>query len=353
MLTVNKLFKIKIDMTLNELLDKVSATQVEDLKLYFITRILREGVKKSTKMMDKFLFKVYQVDIDDEIRQYLFDCTEEQLRFVIKKDYEMKDYDVISDDTEHLFTYSMKNNVMSFSDVVYNQLVSNPSKVMSIGGIISDIEELWAYCIGFNDVENADWIYTFRKIQSGKVAIDEKENQKTLAAKVIRSLFNTQSQKLELLKGETVNLDKQIDCVYYGDTFYIIKKGNFELIVGLQEEFKKEAKQVVSIMQETGMIIGLDKIVEEIELNPAIHKKLVRISRLGIYREITPQIVQEMEIVCKKYGENLNVQEGKLAIEEKKDIDVILKMLADYYKTGDVSGKPYGTFSGKEIKLET
>ena len=240
---------------------------------------------------------------------------------------------------------------MSFSDVVCNKLASNPPKVMSIEDLISDGGELWAYCIGFNDIDASDWIYTFRKIQPSKVAVDEKENQKILR-KVIRSLFNTRNKKLELLKGETINLDKQIDCVFYGETFYILKKGNFEQIVGLQEEYKIEAKQVVTKMQETGMITGLEKIEEEIESNPAIHKKLVRISRIGNYRDITPGTVRKMESVCRKYGVKLNVKNGKLAIEKKEDIDVVLKMLADYYKTGDVSGKPYGTFSGKEIKVE-
>ncbi len=338
-------------MTLNELLEKVTATQVEDSKLYFITRILKSGVKKSSKVMDKYLFKVYQVDIDDEIRQYLYDSSKEQLQYVIKKEFEMIDYDVISDDTEHMFTYSMKNKALSFSDVVCNQLSSTPPKVMSIDGIVSDVEELWAYCIGFNDIEKSDWIYTFRKIQSGKVAVDEKENQKN-KIKIIRTLFSTKSKKLELLKGETVNLDKQIDCVYYDETFYIIKKGYFEQIVGIQEEFKEEAKQVVSKMKETNMIYGLEKIEEKIESNPAIHKKLVRISRIDNYRDITPAVVKKMEKVCRKYGDKLNTKEGKLSIEDEKDIDMVLKMLADYYKTGDVTGKPYGTFAGKQLEIK-
>jgi hypothetical protein len=340
-------------MTISELLEKVSATNVEDAKLYFITRILREGITKRAKLMDKFIFKVYQIDIDDEIRQYLYDCSKEQLEYVIKKEFEMIDYDVISDDTEHLFTYSVKNKAMLFADFVLNKLNTNTPKVMGIDEIISDVEELWAYCVGFNDLENSDWIYTFRKIQSSKVAIDEKENQKTLISKAIRTLFNTQSKKLELLKGETVNLDKQIDCVYYGETFYVIKKGYFEQIVGLQEEYKKQSIQVVSEMKQTNMFDGLDKIEEEIEKNPAIHKKLVRIAKIGNYRTITPQIIKKMERVCKKYGNTLKrSKDGNLVIEEKEDIDTILKMLADYYKTGDVTGKPYGTFSGKEIKLE-
>ncbi|MBP1629475.1 MAG: hypothetical protein H6Q15_368 [Bacteroidetes bacterium] len=334
-------------MTINELLEKISETNVEDSKLYFITRILRSGVKKSAKMMDKYIFNVYQVDIDNEIREYLYNSTKEQLENVIKKEFDMIDYDVISDDSGHLFTYSMKNKAMSFSDVVYNKLSSNPPKVMSIAGILSEIEELWAYCVGFNNPQLSDWIYTFRKIQSGKVAIDEKENKSKI--KVIQTLFSTKSQKLELLKGETVNLDKQIDCVYYDETFFVIKKGSFEHIVGLQDEFKAEAVKVVEVLKKTDMITGLEKIEEKIESNPAIHKKLVRISRMDNYQNINVKDIKKMKAVCKKYGDKLNIKDGKLCIEEETDIDIVLKMLADYYKTGDVTGKAYGTFAGKKI----
>jgi hypothetical protein len=163
-------------------------------------------------------------------------------------------------------------------------------------------------------------------------------------------LFNTQSKKLELLKGETVNLDKQIDCIYYNDIFYIIKKGNFEQIVCLQEEFRSEAKQVVSKMQETGMITGLDMIEAEIDKNPAIHKKLARIMQLGNIQSMLAKDIKRMQEVCKKRNLKLKVEHGKLAIKEKEDIEIVLKMLADYYKIGEVTGKAYGTFSGKKIE---
>ena len=206
---------------------------------------------------------------------------------------------------------------------------------------------MWAYCVGFNDSEERDWIYTFRKIQSGKVAIDEKENKSIL--KTIRTYFDTSNQKLGLLKGETVNLDKQIDCIYYDETFYVIKKVNFEQIVGLQEEYKEQSKIVVNELRETGKFNGLEMIEEKIESTPSIHKKLVRIARIGNYRTIDDKIIKKMKTVCNRYGVKLNVKEGKLSIEEEADIDTILKMLADYYKTGEVSGKAYGTFAGKEL----
>lgn len=334
-------------MTLQEILDKISTTKTNDLRLYFITRVLKDNVKKSAKIIDKYLFNVYQVDIDEEIRGYLYDLSIEQLRKVIKKDFEMLDYDVISDDTQHLFTYSMHNKVFSFSDVVCNQLSKTPPKMQSIESILTNGDELWAYCVGFNDLEKMDWIYTFRKIQSGKVAIDEKEGKNLL--KIIRTYFDTTNQKLELLKGETVNLDKQIDCIYYNETFYVIKKANFEQIVGLYEEYKEQSKTVVNELKETGKFEGLEMIEEKIETTPSIHKKLVRIARIGNYRTIDDKIIRKMKTVCKKHGVELNVKEGKLAINQESDIDIVLKMLADYYKTGEVSGKAYGTFAGKEL----
>ncbi len=337
-------------MTLQEISDKIKSTNVDNLKLYFITRMLKENIKKSSKVIDKYLFKVYQVDINDDIRHYLYNSSVEQLELTIKKNFEMVDYDVISDDTEHLFTYQMKNKVFSFADVVTNQLQKIPTKMQSVESILQNDDELWAYCVGFNDLTAKDWIYTFRKIQSSKVVTDEREGKNLL--KTIRTFFDTNNQKLELLKGETINLDKQIDCIYYDELFYVIKKGYFEQIVGLQEEYKEEAKNVVAELKQTNKINGLDKIEEKIETTPSVHKKLVRIAKIGNYRNIDQKTIKKMEKVCKKYGDRLKIDNGNLLIEDEKDIDIVLKMLADYYKTGDVSGKPYGTFSGKEIKTQ-
>jgi len=334
-------------MTIKEISEKIISTEPRDLRLYFISRILKDNIKKSAKIIDKYLYKVYQVDVDDEIRNYLFSLTNEELERVIKKDFEILDYDVISDDTQHLFTYSMHNKVFSFSDVVFNQLNTNPPKMQSIESILSNDDELWAYCVGFNDVENKDWIYTFRKILSGKVAVDEKEGKNLF--KTIRTYFDTKNQKLELIKEETVNLDKQIDCIYYEETFYVLKKVNFENIVGLQEEYKKESKNVVEELRKTGKIQGLEVIEEKIESTPSIHKKLIKIAKIGNYRNLDDKTIRKMKAVCKKHKVTLNIKDGKLSIENEDDIDIVLKMLADYYKTGEVSGKAYGTFSGKEL----
>lgn len=342
----------KVSSKLDEILNVIKTTKEENVKLHFITRILKEGVKKRDKTLDKYIFKVYQIDIDDEIRKYLYDLSINELERTITKNYSLIDYDPISDDTEHLFSYKLKAETSSFSDVVINQLGKELPKVESIEGIVSENEELWAYCIGFLDVDNTSWIYTFRKIMVSKIAIDEtKDSEKSIFWRQIRTVFNSTSKKLTLMKGEAVTLDKQIDCLYCDEVFYILKKIPFEQIVGLQEEYHIKAVEVVECMKETGMIDGLENMEEELKSNTSLHKKLVKLQQVGGLEKLDTTRIKKMENVSKRYGDKINVDaNGHIKITDRKDFEAVIKAMCDYYKKGEISGKSYGTYSGRELK---
>lgn len=344
--------KVKEPSKLDEVLDRIKDTKQEDVKLHFITRILKSGVGKRDKTLDKYVFKVYQIDVDDEIRKYLYDLSIKELERTVTKDYSLIDYDPISDDTDHLFSYKLKAETSTFSDVVVNQLGKELPKVESIEGIISENEELWAYSIGFLDVEAQEWIYTFRKIMVSKIAIDEKnDTDKSIVWRQIRTIFNSTSKKLTLMKGEAVTLDKQIDCVYWEETFYVLKKVPFEQIVGLQEEYHAKAIEVVDEMKNTGLIDGLDGLEEELKTNTSLHKKLVKLQQNGGLEKLDDKQIKKMAKVCKRYGETISVgADGHIKINDRKDFETVIKAMCDYYKKGEVSGKSYGTFSGRELK---
>ena len=116
-------------MILKDLLKKLESTKVDNTFLFFITRTLKAEIKKTSKVMDKYDFKVYQIDVNDEIRQHLYALTQEHLAGLIGKETELQEYEVISDDTDQLFTYSMTNKAMSFADVVNTQLKKRPPKI--------------------------------------------------------------------------------------------------------------------------------------------------------------------------------------------------------------------------------
>ena len=330
-------------MRIIDLLESIKSSQEQDVKLFFVTRAIKAGTTKRTLAKDKYLFNVYQIDCNEEVRLYLYEATINQLDKIIKKNYEMVDYDILSDETEHLFTYSIQNKVFSFNDVVTNQLQKSVPKVTSIASL-TEKEEMWAYCVEFYNPESEDRIFTFRKILPSKVGVDEK------AKNSFRAFFNTESQQLRLLKEETVNLDEQIDCIYHQDTFYVIKKAYFEQIVGLQEEFREKAHEIADKMIESGHFVGGDTLKELIDKKPSIHKKLIKVEKIGGYKNLTPKILKSMNKVCKKYGEELPVSNDKLSIENEGDLDTILRAFGDYYKIGEITGKPYGTFAGKELQ---
>ena len=330
-------------MNIAELLEGIQLTKKEDVKLYFVTRAIKPGLSKRTPAKDKYLFNVSQMDCDDEVRSYLYDASVRQLEKTIQKNYQMVDYDILTDETEHLFTYSIQNKVFSFNDVVTNQLLKTAPKITSIANI-TETEEMWAYCVEFFNVETEERLFTFRKILPSKVGVDEK------AKSWIRAKFSTQSQQLSLLKEETVNLDEQIDCIYHLETFYVIKKANFEQIVGLQEEYKEKAFEVAENMINSGNFIGGEKLKELIEKKPSIHKKLIKVEKLGGYKNLSSKKIKSMQKVLKKYGDTLPLKDDKLSAESEENIDIILKALGDYYKIGEISGKPYGTFAGKELQ---
>lgn len=336
---------------IKEILEHAEDVNVDDMKLYFITRVCKPGVNKRSRVLEKFNFNLYQVDIDNEIRNHLHELTIDQLGNMQRNNFEITDYDVISDDTQQIFSYQMKNKTMAFADVIYNKL-PNKSSIKTIKNIecILSEEEMWAYSVGFE--KDDEWFYTFRKVVKSRVAIDEKKgNKKNTAIQAIRTRFNTESNKLELIHGETVNLDRQIDCVYYNDAFYIFRKSSFEQITGLAEEFKIQAELIVEELKKSEIIKGIDILKKEVKEKPALHKKMIRLQKIGNYTNLTAMDIKKMQRVAEKTGDKLKCENGKILIEDVTDIDSALRMLCDYYKEGMVSGKNYGTYAGKQLSL--
>lgn len=339
---------------MQELFDCLDCAEEKDLCLYFIGRKEKPNLKTRKKVLEKYDFTAYRVEVGDEIRKYLYQLSKEQIQYAINKGIELMEYDVIMDDLNCVFTYTMTNKAYSFMTIVNNQLPykSAIQTIQNLSEMIQD-DELWAYCVEYsyeNEVGEKESIYTFRKLSSNRVLVDEQDNINVKYSKQIKALFSTQSNKLEIFHGETVNLDKQIDCIYKGDTFYILNKKPFEKMVGLEAEFKQQAEVAVVDLLKTDKFIGLEHITKEIENNTAIHKKLMKLKRLSNYGNITKVMIANMKRAGKKEKYLLKVSDdGRITIEDKNDVDMVIKLLCDYYKEGVVTGKSYGTFSGKVL----
>ena len=76
-------------MNLGELKDKILSVNEQEVKLYFVTRALKPGMSKSNKARDKYLFVVYQIDCNKEIREYLHSATCSQIDKTVKNGYSL------------------------------------------------------------------------------------------------------------------------------------------------------------------------------------------------------------------------------------------------------------------------
>ena len=85
-------------MTVQDLYDVISDISTQDVKLYFVTRKTKENITKKMRAKDKYLFRVYQIDCDDELRETILSASKEQLKATIDKNFDLVDYDILSDE---------------------------------------------------------------------------------------------------------------------------------------------------------------------------------------------------------------------------------------------------------------
>lgn len=107
----------------------------------------------------------------------------------------------------------------------------------------------------------------------------------------------------------------------------------------------------VKDMQKTALKDGFNIIEEELKTNTSLHKNLVKLQQVGGLKKLEAVRVLTIKQACKRYGETIAVgNEGHIKIADRKDFEIFIVAMCDYYKEWEVSGKIYGTFSGRELK---
>ncbi len=316
------------------------------INLFFITREIKEGVAKSAKVIDKYCFNAWSVDISPDIVNFFINIAKKQIdRVNNSNDYELEPYSVIGDDLSNkLYTYAL-NNALSFSDVVSNQLIGgNPKSITSLREIKND---LWAYTLRFTISNNSALI--FRKLSKGKVVTADPQSM----TERISSFFDKNTSELKISNQDNISFDDKLDCIYINNEFLVFHKSGFENIVGMEDEFKEAANDVLDIIKKTELIEGVEHIEKQLTESRSLLKTLSNIGKKGNHQNFDASELEKMKNVLHRFeGKELKTtDDGKLLIEDKNDVGYFIKLLNDYYKQGMVSGKFYGTNSGQLLTI--
>lgn len=316
---------------LSELLPSIDNQKNRKAKLYFVTRQLKDGFKKTSRASDRFLYKCWAINTDAEIQSELFDVFLNKLKTVSDEGmYTVAEYVVVTDDSEKkVLKYSKKSNISSFIHIVDDDLRNSATLP-----VVQSLEEisgnLWAYVIEV--VTDDKIICGIKKMAPSKVLHGKKG---------IFTQFNIKEKSLVLFRDQTVTFDKTLDAIYFDDVFYAISKDNFEEIVGLQEEYKIVAKEVAQKIVENPLI------EMTYDLKSAIDEKMRFVRKLTNIRDEIDKLdaarIRKMKGIAKSYNLTLNIgKDGKINISNESELDVMIKLLDDYYLESKQTGKKYG-----------
>lgn len=329
----------------DEILERIKATVADNVYLYLIVRKLKPDTRSNSRVTEKYDFDLRQIDIDDEIRKHLHKLTIEILELNIKKSHQVHEYSPITDSSQRVFTYPMENNAISFSSVIEKQKSGQFGAVHNFAEMVKN-ENLWAYCVGFYEPTKDEWTYTYKKVKPGQAVVDEDNPGQKKVLSRMRTRFNSNTDKLEVLKGETFILEKFIDCFFYDHKFLVLSKARFEEIVDLKVEQENQARQCVEEIKALGIVDGIEALEAVLEGNTILHQKLVKLQSLGHYKTVDWEKVAE---VIDDLGLDIKVENNKLVISDPGEIDLAIKLLCEFYKEGRISGKTYGTFAGSVV----
>jgi len=324
---------------LKELLSLVQDSRNRRTRLYLITRTVKQGFSARSRFPDKYEYNCLSINIDQDIQKELFDLFMAKLTHYANEDsYNIEDYSIVTDDIEKkVLKYSKKEQISSFMHIVDND-IQNSSELTPVKSLSDIADMLWAYIIELSVDNNI--VCGLRKMSPSKVMISEKE-------RFITTRFKIKEKSLALFHDQSIVFDKGLDALYAENTFYIIQKNNFEEIVGLESEYREVARQVADKIIQSPRISLNFNLMSEIEDKKRFIRKLTKIK--DEIDKIDVNRIKKMQETAKFFELSFVIKSGKIIINNVKDLDIVIKLIDDYYLLSRQTGKKYEASVKKEI----
>ena len=315
------------------------------MQLFLITRHLKDGMRRYTKKVDKYKYKTSKVEFEKEIKDFFINLFKNKLEYRLSDDdVSIEEYDIITDDLDNtIYTYTLNTN-LDFADVIIDQINAG-TNIPAVTSLENVEDNLWAYGVKVDFIHNSNNFIFFRKMNRGKIATAEENMLERLKCN-----FSTNESHLEVVKKDMINFDDKIDCFYMNDQFYIFKKNTFENMLGLEEEYKANAEEIIEDLEMNDVIDGMDIFQEKVKSSKRLLKKMANISRSGNHKNIDSQRIENMKGITHRLDLELEfTEDDKIKVENKKDAKILVKMLDKYYLECMQTHELYGSFAKKSL----
>ena len=282
---------------------------------------------------------IFDIDIDDSLRHFFLSAFNKTIKKYETLKIEKYDFDKNTDDVLLEFPSPESGN-LDFTNTVSLNLAGYHTHCPNLKELYENNMKLFTYCIKFYDKNKNDSFYMFTKIQPSKIGIDEKQN-------IFRALFSTEGAKLTQCKDITISFTENIDFIFYNNEYLIFNKAMFEQIVDISKLIKKESDKALEELRNNSSISGVE-IIEKFAKNKSfLQKRLIKLHSLGIYNNLDSDQLEKIRSVGNKHHIDVTIENSQLIIKDDyEEVTNICKLLCDYFKVGEISGKNYGTYAG-------
>lgn len=324
---------------LSNLLSFVQSAKRHTTRLYLVTRTVKDGISARASVPNKYDYKCYTINTDQSIQKELHTFFVEKMIHCSNEDkYVIENYSIVTDDLEKkILTYTKKERIHSFMHIVDRDL-KNPSELPFVNDLADLAEDLWAYIIEI--VINGRVICGLRKMSPSKVLVAGKK-------KSIMASFSMNEQSLVLSRDHSIVFDKNLDAIYVDGKFFVIQKGNFEEIVGLESEYRGVARTVARRIHHSPLFSLNFDLMGEIENKNRFIRKLAKIE--GEVGNVDIDRIKKMKRTAEQFGQHFVFKSGKIIVNDAKELDIVIKLLDDYYLLSQQTGKKYEASVKKEL----
>lgn len=317
-----------------------------NVRLYFITKKFKDGVKSYHKVLDKYKFEMHSVQLEDQISAFLIDTVKIQVnKTLANTDIEVKDYEIIDDDADDaLYSYSANNRNIFQTSIA--KILNDQINIPPIQCLAEIKENIFAYCVKISNNDD-EVFYSFRRINTGAFVTTSSQN----IMDYISASFDSNDGTLKILSRNSVKLDNKVDCVYIDETFFIIQKKSFEAILGLEEEYKENANKMINVLEENNSICQLPNELRQMMAEArGLIKTMAAVAKKNTHHDLNKKDIDKLSKLQKKMtGNTLKMEDSKVKLETLRDLTDFVKLLNDFYKQGLFTEKYYGSNSGRPV----
>lgn len=261
-------------------------------------------IKKRTSKESPY--SALRVDMDRKLQNRFRRYLKQQLQ---GKDFHLAEYDYNNaDGDDALFTIDAETTD-------FTKVAAEIGKGFRNQRVTSHEELLrsWAYVILFEKDDRK--LYAWKKISADT-------QPKKAAAKDLAFFLN--KKLVDLDDKEVFMIYPRYDFFVYGGTTFIANKRQFESSMNFREGMKAKAAQVIQDFIDSGKFENTERITRYVGENLHHLRKMASILKAGYYKQT--DYIQQMIVVSKSEGWELNVKNGKVVVEDET-IELLLKLL--------------------------